>query len=364
MPADRPVVKLLAGHGKRLKAGAPWVFSNEIARHPDHRRMPSGTLIQLEGQDGTQYGTFFFDPHALVAARLLDRDPEAEIGAAWLFRRLEEAIALRARVTTGPYHRLVNAEGDRMPGLIVDRYDDTIALRPEIRGMERMAPDIVSALETLLPVREGIPRFVEEGGVRFPIADDWLFDRRTFRDGVAILAHGARILDVCSGVGGFSLRCAAAGAKSVTLVDQDAAALNRARDAALANGFADSMDIRLGDAFTVLGTIAGTEERFDIVICDPPALTTSRQQVDVALRTYGRLARLAAAVVAPGGFLFTASCSPHVTTESWAGHIAYGLHRARREGQVLWRGGAGMDHPVHPQLPETANLRGMLLAIT
>ena len=366
MRADRPVVKLLAGQGKRLKAGAPWVFSNEIARHPEHRRMPDGTLIQLEGQDGTPYGTFLFDPHALIAARLLDRDPLAEIGAAWMFRRLDAAAALRARVCQGNFHRLVNAEGDGLPGLIVDRYDDVFVVRAETRGMERLAPLVVSALQALLPLREAWPIAVEEGGVRFPIdptGDGWHFDRRSFRDGVAAFAPGARVLDICCGVGGFGLRCAAAGAETVMLVDNAASALGLARDAAVANGFSSTVEIRLGDAFDVLGVLAGTEQRFDIVICDPPALTTSRQDVDIGLRAYGRLARLAASVVAPDGFLFTTSCSPHVTTESWAGHVAYGLHRARREGRVLWKGGAGMDHPVHPQLPETANLRGMLLAL-
>lgn len=366
MWADRPVVKLLAGQGKRLKAGAPWVFSNEIARRPEHRRMQDGGLVRLEGQDGTEYGTFMFDPHALIAARLLDRDPSAKIDSAWMFRRLEAAAALRSRVCDGTFHRLVNAEGDGLPGLIVDRYDDVAAVRAETRGMERIAPLVVAALEALLPVREGWPIAVEEGGVRFPVdpaGDGWHFDRRPFRDAVANLASGARVLDVCCGSGGFGLRCAAAGAETVTLTDNAVPALGLARDAALSNGFADVVDIRLGDAFDVLGVLAGTEQRFDIVICDPPALTTSRQDVDVGLRAYGRLARLAASLVAPGGFLFTASCSPHVTTESWAGHVAYGLHRAHRDGKILWRGGAGMDHPVHPQLPETANLRGMLVAM-
>ncbi len=361
MPDDRPVVKLLAGQGKRLKAGAPWVFSNEIAMRPEYRRMRDGTLVRIEDDAGTSYGTFLFDPHALLAARLLDRDPAATIDAAWLFRRLEAAISLRARVCDGSFHRLVNAEGDRLPGLIVDRYGEVVTVRAQIAGMERMIPQVVSALEALLPVREGVPAFVEEAGLRFPAGSGWYFDRRAFRDGVASLASGARVLDVCCHSGGFGLRCAAMGAEMVTLVDNAPAALGWARDSALANGFSSVIDIRPGDAFDVLGAIGGTEERFDIVICDPPPLTASRKEVDVGLRAYGRLARLAASVVAPGGFLFTASSSPHVSTESWLGHVAYGLHRARRDGRILWQGGAGMDFPMHPRLPEMAGVRGMLL---
>jgi 23S rRNA (cytosine1962-C5)-methyltransferase len=363
MRADRLTIKLLPGQGKRLKAGAPWVFSNEIAMKAGYRRMRDGEIVQIEGDDGTPHGTFFFDPHALIAARLLDRDPAASIDDAWLFRRLEAAAALRERVCDSLFHRLVNAEGDGLPGLIVDRYGDVVVPHATIPGMERRMPMVVSALEALLPVREGWPSVVEEGGVRFPVGTGWYFDRRSFRDGIAALASGARVLDVCCHTGAFGLRCAAAGAEAVTLVDSSAAALALARDATLANGFADSVTIRQGDAFDVLGEIGGTQQRFDIVICDPPMLARSRREADVGLRAYGRLARLAAAVIAPGGFLFTASCSPHVSVESWAGHVAYGLYRARREGQVLWRGGAGMDHPVHPQLPEMAGVRGMLMGI-
>ena len=362
--ADRPIVKLVAGQGKRLRAGAPWVFSNEIAMRPEYRRMQAGTLVRLEGADGTRFGTFLFDPHAPLAARLLDRDPFVAIDIAWAIRRLEPAIALRSRACDGEYHRLVNAEGDWLPGIVVDRFGEAMDARGDDAGQDRLLPLVVSALRTLLPIRPGEPFAVQEGGVRFPVdlaKIGWFFDRREMRDKVAALASGARVLDVCCGSGAFGLRCVAAGARAATLVDSSAAALGLARDAVLANGFADAIDIRLGDAFDTLGVLAGTEQRFDIVVCDPPALSVSKQDVDVGLRAYGRLARLAAAVVAPGGLLLLTCASPFVSAESWGGHVAYGLHRVRREGRVLWRGGAGVDHPVHPSLPEAAALKGMLV---
>src|SRR4051794_11303565 len=121
---DRPILRLHPGQGRRLRAGSSWVFSNEIAMQPEYRQMPPGGLVRIEGDDGARFGTFMFTPHSLIAARRLDRDPSAEIGVDWLRARLHEAIALRGRVCDTPFHRLVHAEADRLPGLVIDRYND------------------------------------------------------------------------------------------------------------------------------------------------------------------------------------------------------------------------------------------------
>ena len=204
--------------------------------------------------------------------------------------------------------------------------------------------------------------------MRFPVdllggqKTGWFFDQRENRDRVAALASGARVLDVFAHTGGFGLRCAAAGAASVMLVDSSAPALERAMEAAALNGLA-RVGIRREDAFEALAALAEAGERFDIVICDPPAFAKSRKDAPAGLRAYGRLARLAARIVAPGGFLFTASCSHHAPLDAWAAQVALGLARARREARILATTGAGPDHPVHPQLPETAYLKAQLLQL-
>jgi 23S rRNA (cytosine1962-C5)-methyltransferase len=366
------------------------VFSNEVAMKPEYRQMPAGGLVSLEGDDGTRFGTFMFNPHSLIAARLLDRDPAAEIDVAWLRQRLHEAIALRERVCGTAFHRLVHAEADRLPGLVIDRYDDIAVLQANTAGMDRLMPLIVEALCDLLPLRavvarndaaarrqEGLAESVTllfgtdaqaevvEGGVRFPIdplegqKTGWFFDQRPNRDRVAALAKGARVLDVFSHIGGFGLRCAVAGAREVTLVDSSAPALAQAEQVAALNGVADRVHVRRGDAFDTMVALAG--ERFDIVVCDPPAFARSRKDAEAGLRAYGRMARLATPLVGPGGFLFVASCSHHASLEAWSAQIAFGLHRARREGRILFTGGAGPDHPVHPHLPETAYLKTQLI---
>ena len=133
--------------------------------------------------------------------------------------------------------------------------------------------------------------------------------------------------------------------------------------AAALNGVAGRVAARRGDAFETMTALAAAGERFDIVVCDPPAFAPSRKDAEAGLRAYGRMARLAAPLVAPGGFLLVASCSHHAPLEAWAAQIAFGLHRARREGRILVTSGAGPDHPVHPHLPETAYLKAQLLQL-
>jgi len=351
-------------------------------------------LVRLEGDDGAPLGTFMFNPHSLIAARRLDRDPAAAIDVGWLGARLTSAIELRARVCDSPFHRLVHAEADGMPGLVIDRYDDVAVLAANTAGMDRLTGTIVEALTGVLNLRavvarndsasrrlEGLPEgvallhgtdatgVVREGGVRFPVdllsgqKTGWFFDQRGNRDRVAALASGARVLDLFSHTGAFGLRCAAAGAAAVTLVDSSAPALAHAAEAAALNGWSERVATRREDAFDAMTALAAAGERFDIVVCDPPAFAKSRKDAEAGLRAYGRMARLAAPLVAPGGFLLVASCSFHARLDAWAAQIAFGLHRARREARILATTGAGPDHPVHPHLPETAYLKAQLLQV-
>lgn len=389
-----PLIRLNPGQERRLKSGHPWAYSNEIRMQPEVRHLPAGQPVRLEGDDGWRFGSFAFNPHSLIGARLLDRDPEAAIDATWVHRRIAAAVALRARITDGPFHRLVHAEADGLPGLVVDRYGEVAVLQANTAWADRMLPEIVAALRAEFspravvarndsPVRahEGLAAevtllhgvdataVVEEGGVRFgvdPLSGQktgWFFDQRRNRDLVAGLAAGARVLDVFCHVGAFGLRCAAAGAAAVTLVDSSAPALERALAAADENGFAARVQARRGDAFDVMTEAAQAGERYDIVVCDPPAFAKSKKDQAAGLRAYGRMARLAAPLVAPGGFLFVASCSHHASLEAFSGVIAEGLHRARRGGRILATTGAGPDHPVHPHLPESAYLKAQLLQI-
>ncbi len=390
-----PLLRLKPRQDRRLKAGHPWAFSNEIAITPEHRTWPAGAPVRIEGDGGWRYGTFMFNPHSLIAARLLDRDPDAAIDAAWVRARIADAVAFRARVAPGTQHRLVHAEADRLPGLVVDRFGEVAVVQANTAGMDRLLPEVVSALLDLLPLRaivarndsaarlqEGLSQEVrllhgtdawaraEEGGVRFPIdplsgqKTGFFFDQRPNRDQVAFLAPGARVLDVFCHTGAFGLRAAAVGAAAVLLVDSSQPALDLALRAAEANGLDSRVSARRGDAFEAMAALAADGERFDIVVCDPPAFAKSRKDQEAGLRAYGRMTRLAAPLVQPGGFLFVASCSHHAPLDLFAAQVSSAVLRARREARIVHTGAAGPDHPVHPGLPESAYLKSLLLNLS
>jgi 23S rRNA (cytosine1962-C5)-methyltransferase len=185
------------------------------------------------------------------------------------------------------------------------------------------------------------------------------YDQRPNHAFAAGLARGARVLDVFSHVGGFGLAALAAGAVDVLAVDSSAAALDLAGQGAAAMGMADRFASRKGDAFEVLEALGAEEARFGLVVCDPPAFAPSKPALEAGLRAYERVARLAAPLVAPGGFLVLCSCSHAADLSAFRNACARGIGRGGRRGQILWTGFAGPDHPVLPQLAEGGYLKAL-----
>jgi 23S rRNA (cytosine1962-C5)-methyltransferase len=390
--APRPALTLLPKHDARARAGHPWVFSNELAWNHGMRELPPGELVRLSDSRGQSLGAWMFNPRSLIAARRLASDPDATIDAGYLAHRLRGAASLREKFFDAPFFRLAHAEADSLPGLVLDQYGDVLALQANSAGIDRLLPALVQALHPFRPraiigrndsaVREleGLPRSVgllagaldapatvEEGGVRFGVdllggqKTGWFFDQRFNRDAVAALAAGARVLDCYTHTGAFALRCARAGAASVTAIDRSEPALALAAATAKANGLA--ADFVREEAFAALERLGASAERFDIVIADPPAFVKTRKDLAAGVRGYGKLVRMAAPLAASGGFLFVASCSHHVGAPEFAEQVAWGLGRAGRQGRILRAAGAGPDHPVHPMLPESAYLKSLLLQL-
>ncbi len=391
---ERPLLRLEPGRHKRALAGHPWVYSNEIAMGAAVKALAPGTLVALESSEGRTLGTASFNPHTLIAARILDPDPAARIDAEFFARRFVRAGALRDRLYGAPFYRLVHAEADGLGGLVVDRYGETVVVQITTAGMNRLAGDIRAGLAATLAPRTIVvrrdPAFEAEaiapgleivsGALDGPIeviegaargyADltggqktGWFFDQRDNRAFMARFAPGARALDIYCYTGGFSLQLAASGAREIVAIDSSAAALELAVRGARLNGAEGRMNCIRAEAFNELARLAAAGERFDIVIADPPAFAKSKKDLPVGLKAYRKLARLAAALVTPGGFLLVASCSHNVGEAEFAIEIARGLARAERTGRILRRAGAGPDHPIHPFLPESAYLKAEVLQL-
>ena len=391
----RPTIPMLAGRHKRVYAGHPWVFSNEIEMTAELKALPPGTVVTLTDAYERPLGTAMFNPRPLICARVLDRDPDAVIDADWLAARFAVAMNLRDRMFDPPFYRMVHAEADGLPGLIVDRYGDICVVQLNTAGMNALAEDIVAALQqTLSPTgivlqRDGAARRMEgldntaadiigdlpsparvlENGVEF-LADlsagqktGWFFDHRENRARAASLAKGQRVLDVYSYLGGFGLTAAAHGATDVLCIDRSEPALEIAEQTASAAGTADKCRFEKSEAFGALERLGKGGERFGIVIADPPAFVKSRKDLKPGARGYRKLARLSAALVEPGGILCIASCSHHMDAASFAEQVQRGMRDAGRSGRILHAGGAGPDHPVHPNLPESAYLKCLFLQL-
>ncbi len=394
-PEARPAVRLKPKAERRLLAGHPWVYSNEIEMTAETKGLALGGFVRLEAHDGQPLGTASFNRHTLIAARLFSRDPEAEIGADFLRGRLARALEVRRRLIDTPHYRLCHAEADGLPGLVADRFGDLLVLQLNSAGMQALEAPLLAALDALLapaavvlrndtPARglEGLEREVRtvrgapegqvelrEYGARF-LADPlrgqktgWFYDQRDNRRWVAQLAEGARVLDAYCYTGGFAIQAALAGAERVTALDRSEPALALVQQAAELNGVADRLEVRRNDVFRELEAMSAAGARFELVICDPPAFAKSRKEVPPALRGYRKLARLAAGLVAPGGYLALCSCSHHVGPDAFAEQCARGLNDAERSARILRRAGAAPDHPVHPLLPESDYLKCLVYAL-
>ncbi len=386
---SHPTIRILPGHDKRLRGGGPWLYSNEVQMDRAARELPPGTVVRLVSHDGKAMALAQLNPHSLICARVLTRNTEAVIDARFLARRLERALALRARLFEAPYYRLVHAEADGLPGLVIDRYGDILVLQVNTIGMSRLEPELLQAIEQVLAPQaillrndsairalEGLPEEVrlvkgqvparvelQEGGLTF-VADllqgqktGWFYDQRPNRAFAARLARGQRVLDLYSYGGGFGLTALAHGASEALLVDRAEGALALARASAERQGVPDRCSFLRKEVFEACEELAAEKARFGLVVADPPAFVKSRKDLAVGLRGYRKLARQAATLVAEGGFLAIASCSHQVVEDDFAREVFAGIRAAGRGARLLHRGFAGPDHPVHPALPEGAYLK-------
>ncbi len=392
--AELPELRLKRGEDRRLAAGHLWVFSNEVdtARTPLTAFQP-GALCRVVSDRDKFLGYAYVNPHSLISARILGRNPAHPPGKSLLVHRLQVAQALRRSLYEKPFYRLVYGESDLLPGLVLDRFGDVVVGQIATAGMEAMRPQIEAAVKKVISPSalvwkndtgardlEGLPQYietafgeppatmvVEEGGVNFqaPLGGGqktgWFFDQAANRLALRKYVGGARVLDVFSYLGAWGLGALKAGATEATCVDSSASALELLQASADANGLKPA--VIKGDAFDVMESLHQQGRRFDVVIVDPPAFIKRKKDLPKGEAAYKRLNQLAMQLLERDGILVSCSCSYHLEPEQLLTAIQRGARHLGRFAQVVEVGGQSPDHPLHPAIPETRYLKAFFCRV-
>ena len=387
------VVTLKKREDKRIRSGHLWIFSNEI--ESVEGSVTAGDTVYVHDASGRFLGTGYMNPHSLIAVRLVSRS-RVSIDVPFVSKRVSDAISLRERLFPGErVWRAVYSEADLLPGLVVDRYDETVVIQSLTAGMERRLDAVVEALEDRLhpgtvvlrndsPMRryEELPeeKRVLKGTVNDPVEIEqdrlrflvdvlngqktgFFLDQRENRRATARLAEGQDVLDCCCYTGAWSVYAASAGAASVTGVDSSAAAVDLAARNLQLNAPGVESRFMKGDVFKEMAGMRRAGREYGLVVLDPPSFARSRKKIREALKAYRALNRLALSLMKPGGHLVTCTCSHLVERDAFMNALVDAAREAGRRARVIGVRGQSMDHPVILGLPETAYLTCAILEI-
>ncbi len=390
-------VTLKAGHIQPVWAGHPWVYAQAVERVAGGA-MP-GDEVEVIDSRGNVLGRGLYSPTSAIPVRIYTRDGSARIDRALFEKRIDAALERRAALGlpaegTNAY-RVVHAEGDDLPGLIVDRYADTLVVQLATVGIKRREQSILDTLIEKLEPRSIVDRTSErsaklegfvpghgvvwgdktlaelsfvERGLRFVIPLElgqktgFYLDQRPLRERIEALARGRRVLDTFTYVGSIAMAAARGGATSVHAVDASALALEVAAECARANGLAGRIEFERADAHDVL-TAAGRKGGYDLVVCDPPKLAPTRAAKKRALSSMRRLAAAGARATRPGGLLVLCSCSAAIGLDELTRAAALGGRDVGLRPTVLERWFQGADHPVPAAFPEGLYLSSLILEV-
>ena len=396
-PDSRPVIRLRPKTDpRRIRHGFPWAYANEVVTDRRTRALAPGTLAALQDEDRNPLALVAVNPGSKIIARVIDTDVAAVVDRDWFAARLTRALDLRTRLFDAPFYRLIHAEADGLPGVVIDRFGDVLVIQPNAAWADARVDMLAEAAMTVtgasvvIKNASGRARSLEglddvsavllgdatRGPIPVPMngatymADvrggqktGLFYDQRPNQAFAAGLARDARVLDMFSHVGGFGLAALAGGAASALCVDGSAPALDLAAQGAAAMGASDRFEARQGDAFEVLSALGDEGAQFDLVVCDPPAFAPAKPALDAGLRAYERVARLSAVLVAPGGILALCSCSHAADLDKFRGACVRGIGRAGRNPALIRTGFAGPDHPLLPQLAESGYLKALFFRL-
>ncbi|MDY4693801.1 MAG: class I SAM-dependent rRNA methyltransferase [Blautia sp.] len=378
---SQAVVTLKKGEGRILKSGGMWIFDNEIDSIMGS--FVNGDIVLIHDFDGYPLGKGFINTNSKISVRLLTRDERKEIDEVFFEQRIRDAWEYRKKVVDTGSCRIIFAEADFLPGLIVDKFSDVLVVQSLALGIDRFKTIIVEIIKKIL-AQDGInirgvyersdvkvrsqegmelvkgfigPEFptlvnIEENGVKYQVdvkdgqKTGFFLDQKYNRLAIQKLCKGARVLDCFTHTGSFALNAGIAGASEVIGVDASQLAVDQAKENARLNGLSDRVRFICRDVFELLPELEEKGEKYDVVILDPPAFTKSRSSVKNAVKGYREINLRAMKLVKDGGFLATCSCSHFMDYELFTktiGQAARNVHKRLR--QVEYRTQAP-DHPV------------------
>ncbi len=397
MHIELPVIRLKPkANPQRIRHGFPWVYNNEIVMDRRTKALQSGSLAILHDHSKNELGLFAVNPNSKIFGRKLSSDVNMTIDSEWFSKLISSALTLRKTLFSQPYYRLIHAEADNLPGLIIDRFSDLLVVQPNAAWADRFLPELVDGLKKVISpdtiiingtgrsrVLEGLPetrtavlgemptepiQVPMNGAIYFADVVEGqktglFYDQRVNQAFVKNLAQNQKVLDVFSHVGGFGLAAMAGGAAEVTCVDGSGPALALAVKGAAATHPNTTFKTIKADAFDAMIGLAAESKIFDVVVCDPPAFAPQKSSREAGLRAYERVARLACPLVSEGGYLVLCSCSHAVDLERFRNSCIRGIGRAGRQAQLIFTGGASSDHPLHTALAETSYLKTLVFRI-
>ena len=391
---DIAKLKMKRNEERRVQRGHPWIFSNEL--EPVIPPPVVGSLVDVQSAKGAFVGRGFYHPHSLIAVRVLANEP-LEIDERFFEKRIEAAFLLRKRLYPSSHvYRLVFGESDRLPGLVIDRYGDYFAIQFLSAGMELRKDVVVTVLRKIFEpkgivirneshlreleglkvegneVIEGtVPAAVEIkiNGVAYEIALEggqktgFFLDQRDNREAIEPFCSGAQVLDVFSYSGAFGLTAMKYGASRVVFVDQSQPALDAVKRNVVLNGFQAENECVNTNGTQLLEQVALSEQRFDLIMVDPPAFARSKKHLPKAIKSYEKLNSLAIKSVKSGGIVATSSCSHHLERGAFFGMLRTAAQKVNKTVKVLHVGGQSADHPILLAMPETDYLKFAILQI-
>ena len=371
---------------RRLKAGPLWIFSNEIDKVENNPE--NGDMVEVYNSKNEFLGTAFYNKNSLISGRILDSGNIIDFKS-FVREKILKAYSLRKEFyPAAESYRLVFSESDFLPGLIIDKYNQTFVLQIYSFGMQKNIQSIIEVLKEDLKAEnifsknekhfrqlEGLPEtdelyigeikteIINDGSVSYNIdfqkgqKTGFYFDQRDNRIFIEKFVKGKNVIDAFCNSGGFGLHAAKAGAKSVIFVDSSSFEIESAKQNFELNNFSNTGEFSVSDVFDYFEKHYSENKKFDVVMIDPPSFAKSKKNLKTAIKGYEKLNKLALQMVISGGFLVTSSCSYHLSKDEFIQIISRAAVKAQRKIQFIHFNGASLDHPQIPSMNETSYLK-------